>query len=73
MRPTADDAEPLCDPRPPQGAFMAIEVGDVEGADRRAVANGLFIQKELSRQSWGHHSFCLGEPNGLTLYFFSRH
>lgn len=72
MRPMADDAEPLFDPRPPQGVVMAIEVDDVEAAYRRAVGNGLSIHKELSRQSWGHHSFCLREPNGLTLYFFSR-
>lgn len=71
-RPTTDDAEPLFDPRPPQGAFMVIEVADAEDAYRRAIGNGLPIQKELSRQSWGHHSFCVREPNGLTLYFFGR-
>ncbi|WP_040838336.1 VOC family protein [Nocardia brevicatena] len=71
-RPTADDAEPLFDPRPPQGAFMVIEVADAEEAYRRAIGNDLLIQKELSRQSWGHHSFCVREPNGLTLYFFGR-
>jgi catechol 2,3-dioxygenase-like lactoylglutathione lyase family enzyme len=71
MRPSTEDAEPLFDPRPPQGAFMVIEVDDVGDAYRRAVDNGIPIQKELSRQSWGHLSFCVKEPNGLTLYFFS--
>ncbi|WP_158894100.1 VOC family protein [Amycolatopsis anabasis] len=45
MRPASDDAEPLFDPRPPQGAFMVIEVDDVEQAYRRAVGNGLPIEK----------------------------
>jgi catechol 2,3-dioxygenase-like lactoylglutathione lyase family enzyme len=71
QRPTADDAEPLFDPRPPQGAFMVIEVDDVEGSYRRVVEKGIPVQKELSRQSWGHNSFCVKEPNGLTIYFFS--
>jgi catechol 2,3-dioxygenase-like lactoylglutathione lyase family enzyme len=71
MRPTADDAEHLFDPRPPQGAFMVIEVDDVEEAYRNVVRNGVPVQKALSRQSWGHHSFCVKDPNGLSLYFFS--
>jgi catechol 2,3-dioxygenase-like lactoylglutathione lyase family enzyme len=70
-RPTNDEAEPLFDPRPPQGAFMVIEVDNVEEAYRRALANGLPIQKKLSWQSWGHHSFCVREPNGLTVYLFN--
>lgn len=70
-RPEDEDAEPLFDPRPPQGAFMVIEVADVEGEYRRAVDNGLPIQKKLSRQSWGHLSFCVTEPNGLTVYIYS--
>lgn len=71
MRPSTDDAEALFDPRPPQGVFMVIEVDDVEDAYRQALGNGIPIQKELGRQSWGHLSFCVQEPNGLTLYFFS--
>jgi catechol 2,3-dioxygenase-like lactoylglutathione lyase family enzyme len=71
LRPTSDDAEHLFDRRQPQGAFMVIEVEDVDSAYQQAVGNDLPIQKELSMQSWGHRSFCVREPNGLTLYLFS--
>jgi hypothetical protein len=47
---------------------MVIEVDDVESAYRGTVDNGLPTQKEPSRQTWGHNSFCVKEPNGLTLY-----
>ncbi|MGB7624344.1 MAG: VOC family protein [Terriglobia bacterium] len=60
----------LWDDRPPQGAFMVIEVNDLEDRYRRAVEKGLPIQQELTDQAWGHMSFCLTDPNGLTLYFF---
>jgi hypothetical protein len=29
------------------------------------------LQEELKTQSWGHRSFCVREPNGLTLYVFT--
>lgn len=51
---------------------MVLEVDDVESAYRRIVERGLPIQKELSRQSWGHNCFCIKEPNGLTIYLISR-
>jgi catechol 2,3-dioxygenase-like lactoylglutathione lyase family enzyme len=60
------------DDRPPQGAFMAIEVPDVEQAYRRAKERRLAIREELTTQPWGHRSFCLREPNGLIIYLFSE-
>ena len=60
------------DDRPPQGAFMVIEVPDVKQTYQRAVERRLSIQEELTTQPWGHRSFCLREPNGLTLYLFSE-
>jgi len=62
----------LWDDRPPQGAFMVIEVGDVEEEYRMAVEKGLPIKQEIRDQEWGHRSFCVSEPNGLTLYFFTE-
>lgn len=70
--PESGECDHLFDDRTPQGAFMVIEVEDVEGAYRRAMEKGLPIQQELMVQSWGHRSFCVREPNGLTLYFFSE-
>jgi uncharacterized glyoxalase superfamily protein PhnB len=66
------DAEHLFDDRSPQGVFMVIEVDQVDVAYRRAQNNELSIQRELGIQSWGHRSFCVREPNGLTLYLFSE-
>jgi uncharacterized glyoxalase superfamily protein PhnB len=60
------------DDRPPQGAFMVIEVPDVEQAYQRATERRLSIQQQLTTQPWGHRSFCLREPNGLVLYLFSE-
>jgi catechol 2,3-dioxygenase-like lactoylglutathione lyase family enzyme len=63
----------LWDDRPPQGAFMVIEVDELEVRHKKAVEKGLPITQELTDQEWGHRSFCVSEPNGLTLYFFCEH
>jgi catechol 2,3-dioxygenase-like lactoylglutathione lyase family enzyme len=60
------------DDRPPQGAFMAIEVSNVEKAYRRATERHLPIREELATHPWGHRGFCLREPNGLIIYMFSE-
>lgn len=60
------------DKRPAQGAFVVIEVEDVDAFYRRIAAKGLTFQQELQSQSWSHRSFCIREPNGLTLYFFTK-
>ncbi len=68
--PKSGEASHLWDDRPPQGTFMVIEVDDLEERYRRAVEKGLPIRQELTNQDWGHKSFCVRDPNGLTLYFF---
>jgi catechol 2,3-dioxygenase-like lactoylglutathione lyase family enzyme len=70
--PPSGEADHLFDPRPPQGAFMVIEVDDVDDVARGAAENGLPVQQELTDQSWGHRSICIREPNGLTLFFFTK-
>lgn len=72
VRPKGGDSSHCWDDRPPQGAFMVIEVEDVERAYRKAVQKSLPIQQHLTTQAWGHRSFCVREPNGLTLYFFTE-
>ncbi len=69
-RPTGGLSSHLWDDRPPQGAFMVIEVDELETRYRRAMEKGLPITQALTDQAWGHRSFCVSEPNGLTLYFF---
>ena len=68
--PANTQSDHLWDDRPPQGAFMVIEVDRVESLYQRALEKGLPIQQELKDQAWGHRSFCVREPNGLTLNFF---
>ena len=70
--PQGGSSSHLWDDRPPQGAFMVIEVDQVEACYQRAVAKGLPITQALTDQAWGHRSFCVREPNGLTLYLFSE-
>ena len=69
--PQSGRSDHLWDERPPQGAFMVIEVDQVEARYQRIVEKGLPIQQELKDQAWGHRGFCVRDPNGLTLYFFS--
>ena len=71
--PTGGSPSHLWDDRPPQGAFMVVEVDELEARYRKAVEKGLPITQELTDQEWGHRSFCVSEPNGLTLYFFREH
>jgi catechol 2,3-dioxygenase-like lactoylglutathione lyase family enzyme len=62
----------LFDARPPQGAFMVIEIDNVADAYARARANALPITQELKDQPWRHRNFCVTEPNGLVLYFYEK-
>ena len=70
--PDSGQSDHLWDRRPPQGAFMVIQVDHVESLYQCAVERGLLIQEPLKEQPWGHRGFCVREPNGLTLYFFSE-
>ena len=70
--PGSGQCDHLWDERPPQGAFVVIEVDQVESLYQCAVEKGLPIQQELKDRYWGHRGFCVREPNGLTLYLFSE-
>jgi catechol 2,3-dioxygenase-like lactoylglutathione lyase family enzyme len=71
-RPRGQGSSHLWDDRLPQGAFMVLEVPDVDEAYQRAVARRLPVAHELATQPWGHRAFGLREPNGLVLYVFSE-
>ena len=68
----AGASDHVFDARPPQGAFMVIEVDDVDARYRDARARGLAVQEALEDRAWGHRAFCIRDPNGLTLYLFSE-
>jgi uncharacterized glyoxalase superfamily protein PhnB len=44
----------------------------VESLYQSAVEKGQPIQHDLKDQTWGHRSFCVSEPKGLTLTIFSE-
>ncbi len=68
--PHNDPPDHLFDSRPPQGAFMVIEVEFMDALYQRVQERRIPIQEELRDQTWGHRSFCVRELNGLTLYLF---
>jgi catechol 2,3-dioxygenase-like lactoylglutathione lyase family enzyme len=70
--PQSNTSDHLFDERPPQGAFMVIEVQEAAARYQQIKEKGLVIQQELKDQAWGHRSFCVFDPNGLTIYFFSE-
>lgn len=70
--PSSGESDHLWDKRSPQGAFMVIEVEDVGLLFQCTVEKGLPIQEGLKVQPWGHRGFCVRDPNGLTIYFFSE-
>src|SRR5512147_2819588 len=63
-RPKRGEAAHFWDDRPPQGAFMVIEVEDVEQTYRRAIEKGLPIQEPSH--------LLRSRANGLTLCFFTE-
>ena len=65
-------SEHFFDDRSPQGAFMVVEVDEVDAFHSRLESNGAVVERSLQDQSWGHRSFVIREPNGLRLYFYSE-
>ena len=58
------------DSNAPQGVMMVIETEDIDAWYKLAVDKDLPIKEELTNQKWGHRSFRLTDPNGITLYIF---
>jgi catechol 2,3-dioxygenase-like lactoylglutathione lyase family enzyme len=56
----------------PQGIMVAIETDDVDAWYKRSVDKGLSVRQGLTVQPWGHRTFLLNDPNGVTLYIFSK-
>lgn len=60
------------DYRVSQGAFMVIQVFDVDELFMKYKADGIPFKQEIVDQPWGHRSFSVLEPNGLLLFFFEE-
>jgi uncharacterized glyoxalase superfamily protein PhnB len=56
----------------PQGFTIVIETDDVVELYEQLALRGLNITEGLKNQKWGHRSFRVSDPNGVSLYFFSE-
>ena len=70
--PRNQEPDTVWDYNQPQGVMVIIETDDVDAWYGRSVDKGLSIREELTNQQWGHRSFRLNDPNGITLYIFSK-
>ncbi len=70
--PDKQTPDPVWDYRTPQGIMLVIEADDVDAWYQRAAAAGLAFKQELTNQAWGHRSFTLTDPDGITLYIYSE-
>src|SRR5438128_10168495 len=61
-----DQSDHLFDARPPQGAFMVMEVHEVAARYQRIKETAIVIHQALKDQAWGHRSFCVRDPNRMT-------
>ena len=66
--PGADDAPH--EAGPPRGAWIAIEVDDVDRAFEQLRARRMRIAEELDDKPWGHRSFAVRDPDGLLVVLF---
>ena len=60
------------DYRTPQGAFMCLQVWDIDELFNDLLSRGVPFKQEVTDQPWGHRSFSVIEPNGLILFFFEE-
>ena len=73
LRPNEEEHRyPGVDYRSPQGAFMCIQVWDVDARFEQYKSKGVPFKQEIADQPWGHRGFYVVEPNGLVLFFFQE-
>ena len=56
----------------PQGFTIVIEADDVDELYERLSGREINIIEGLKDQKWGHRSFRVSDPNGVSLYFYSE-
>lgn len=60
------------DYRKPQGAFMVIEVPNVDELYQKYKSKEIPFKQEIINQSWGHRSFSIFDPNGIVLFIYQN-
>ena len=56
----------------PQGFTIVIETDNVDDLYERLAGREINITEGLKDQKWGHRSFRVSDPNGVSLYFYSE-
>lgn len=60
------------DYRKPQGAFMCIQVMQIDDLFEKYNLLAVPFKQKITDQSWGHRTFTVLDPNGIALYFFEE-
>ncbi|HAA16563.1 MAG TPA: hypothetical protein DCE41_34585 [Cytophagales bacterium] len=60
------------DYRSPEGAFMVVQIWDVNERFESYKSKGINFKQELTTQPWGHRSFSVVDPNGIVLFFYEE-
>jgi predicted enzyme related to lactoylglutathione lyase len=55
----------------PRGVRMLIQVADVDQTYQRLVERGLPVLDAPTSHSWGHRSFRVSDPDGISVSLFS--
>lgn len=68
--PHNDNAKsPGLDYRAPQGAFIVIQIWNIDDLYKKYKSSGVPFKQDIINQEWGHRSFSIIEPNGVVLLF----
>lgn len=57
------------DYRTPQGAFIVIQVSNIEDLYESLHSKNISFKEKLVKQSWGQTSFTITDPNGVFILF----
>jgi uncharacterized glyoxalase superfamily protein PhnB len=56
---------------PPSGVKVAVEIGDADAFYERILSAGVEIVDPVAVRPWGHRTFEIRDPSGLSLVFFT--
>ena len=61
------------DAAPDAGAFLGLQVTNVDELHERAVGHGSTIASDLQERPWGGRGFALRDPNGIGVNVYSAY
>ena len=69
---SADESHGEWETHRPRGFTIVIETDDVDSLFEAISQRGVLITEGLKNQKWGHRSFRISDPNGVSIYFYSE-